>query len=360
MGGFIPTGKEPAPVAMARDRQIRAMLAVCTAILATTALYFAGSIFAPITFAVFILAIVWPLQKALQQWMPKGIALFITLALTAIVVVVFASIVVWALSAIAVWMQNNLQRFQALYLQLTGWFEDHGIFVAGVIAERFNAVWLLRMFQQVAIRLNQLAGFGVLVFIFLMLELMEMDQIRRRIASLDQANGAALIEAAAEIAAKFRRYMLVRTQLSVLTGVLVWGFALLTGIEPAAGWGMLAFALNYIPFIGPFVATILPALFAMAQLDTWQAVVLVVVGLTLIQFLIGNYLEPLVAGAALAISPLAVVFAVFFWGFLWGITGAFIGVPIMISVISLCARYPSTRWFATLLSGTGAEAVSGK
>lgn len=359
MGGFIPTGKEPASVTMARDRQIRAMLAVCTAIFGTAALYFAGAIFAPITFAVFILAIVWPLQRALQHWMPKGIALFITLALTAIVVLIFASIVAWALSSIAVWMQNNVQRFQMLYVQVTDWLDGHGIFVAGVIAERFDAVWLLRMFQQVAIRLNQLAGFGVVVFIFLMLELMEIDQIRQRIASLGKANGEAFLEAAAEIGAKFRRYMLVRTQLSVLTGVLIWGFALLTGLEPAAGWGLLAFALNYIPFIGPFVATILPALFAMAQLDTWQAVVLVVLGLTLIQFLIGNYLEPLVAGAALAISPLAVIFAVFFWGFLWGITGAFIGVPIMISIISLCARYPSTRWFAVLLSGKGPGAVSG-
>ena len=351
MGGFIPTGKEPTLMAMARDRQIRAMLAVCTAILGTTALYFAGSIFAPITFAIFILAIVWPLQDALQRWLPKGIALFITLTLTAIVVLVFASIVAWALSSIAVWLQNNVQRFQTLYAQLTDWLEDHGIFVAGVVAERFDAVWLLRMFQQVALRLNQLAGLGVLVFIFLMLLLMEVDQIRRKVASLEKDSGAALLEAAAEIGAKFRRYMLVRTQLSVLTGVLVWGFAWLTGVEPAAGWGLLAFALNYIPFIGPFVATLLPALFAMAQLDTWQAVVFVVIGLTLIQFLIGNYLEPLVAGAALAISPLAVVFAVFFWGFLWGITGAFIGVPIMISVISLCARYPSTRWLAILLSG---------
>jgi AI-2 transport protein TqsA len=103
------------------------------------------------------------------------------------------------------------------------------------------------------------------------------------------------------------------------------------------------------------VATLLPGLFALAQLDSWQAIILVFVGLTAIQFLIGNYLEPLVAGAALTISPFAVVFAVFFWGFLWGIPGAFIGVPIMITIIALCAQYPSSRWVATLLSGTPAE-----
>ena len=44
----------------------------------------------------------------------------------------------------------------------------------------------------------------------------------------------------------------------------------------------------------------------MAQFDSWQSVAIVIIGLTAIQFFIGNYLEPLVAGAALAISPLAV------------------------------------------------------
>jgi predicted PurR-regulated permease PerM len=43
---------------------------------------------------------------------------------------------------------------------------------------------------------------------------------------------------------------------------------------------------------------------------------------------------------------------VFFFGFLWGIPGAFLGVPILIAILMLCAHYPSTRWIATLLSGT--------
>jgi hypothetical protein len=46
-----------------------------------------------------------------------------------------------------------------------------------------------------------------------------------------------------------------------------------------------------------------------------------------------------------------VVFAVFFWGLLWGIPGALIGVPIMLTVIAICAEFPSSRWVATLLSG---------
>jgi predicted PurR-regulated permease PerM len=67
--------------------------------------------------------------------------------------------------------------------------------------------------------------------------------------------------------------------------------------------------------------------------------------------LIGSYLEPRVAGAALAISPFMVLFSVFFWLFLWGIPGAFIGVPIMIAVITICAQFDASRWVSELLSG---------
>jgi predicted PurR-regulated permease PerM len=62
---------------------------------------------------------------------------------------------------------------------------------------------------------------------------------------------------------------------------------------------------------------------------------IVFVGLNVIQFLIGSYLEPRIAGAALSLSPFLVLFAVFFWAFLWGLPGAFIGVPIVIACLTL-------------------------
>ncbi|MGZ8399982.1 MAG: AI-2E family transporter [Methyloceanibacter sp.] len=328
---------------------VRVAVVICAIVLACAALYFASSVFGPLAFALFILAIVWPLQERLEQTVPKGLALFVTLSVTVIVMVLFVSMIAWALSAIGDWLLNNVQRFQAIYVQATDWLEGHGIFVAGTLAERFDVLWLLRMFKEIAWRINRLAGFGILVFVFLMMALLEVRQFGAKLASLQ--NGGKLAHAATEIAAKFRRYMLVRTLLSILTGLAIWGFALLAGLEPAIAWGLLAFALNYIPFIGPFVATLLPAVFAVAQLDTWQAVIIVFIGLTAIQFLIGNYLEPLAAGAALSISPLAVVFAVFFWGLLWGIPGALIGVPITLTIMAVAAEYPSSRWVSTLLSG---------
>ena len=61
------------------------------------------------------------------------------------------------------------------------------------------------------------------------------------------------------------------------------------------------------------------------------------------------------AGAALSISPFIVLFAVFFWSFLWGVSGAFIGVPIVIALLAVCDEHESTRWIALLLSGREGE-----
>ena len=73
---------------------------------------------------------------------------------------------------------------------------------------------------------------------------------------------------------------------------------------------MIAFALNYIPFIGPFIATVFPTLLAMAQFATWQAALGVFVALNVIQFVIGSYVEPRMSGNVLSISPSIVLVAV--------------------------------------------------
>ena len=139
--------------------------------------------------------------------------------------------------------------------------------------------------------------------------------------------------------------------MSILTGVVVWSFALVAGIELATAWGVIAFALNYIPFIGPLIATVFPTLFALVQSGSWQLCLAVFFCLNAIQFVIGSYLEPRIAGATLSISPFIVLLAVFFWSLLWGITGAFMGVPIIIAILTVCERHKSTEWIASLLSG---------
>ncbi len=344
---------------------IRMAAAMVIAAIGIAALYFAARVFEPVAFALFAMAIVWPFQKALQKIMPKALALIATLLVTLVVFVTLSSVIAWGGGQIAQWLTRNFDRLQALYASSTQWLERHDVFIASIVAERFNVVWLLRLFQQIAIRLNGLIGFSLLILIFLTMGLLEAGVFAENLRKIeDEPNGGRLIAAGVKTARKIRRYMLVRTLASMVTGLIVWGFSLAVGLEVAAAWGVISFALNYIPFLGPLIATVLPTLFAFAQTGSWELAVLVLLALTIVQFLIGSYLEPLFTAKTLSISPFFVVFSVFFWSFLWGLPGTLIGVPIAIACLTICEQYPGSRWIAVLLSGQapdeklgGAEAL---
>ncbi|HEY8440788.1 MAG TPA: AI-2E family transporter [Xanthobacteraceae bacterium] len=328
------------------------MLGLCTAVLVFCGLYFARSILAPVAFSLFVVAIVWPLQRALETRIPRLLGLVATLAVTLLVVTVLGYLIVWAFGTVGRWLIDNALRFQVLYMQWTEWLEEHGILVTSLLVENFNASWLIRAVQEIGGRLHGLVTFVVITFVFTALGLLEVDIARKHIESLgNKAVARTILQASTQIADKFQRYMLVRSAMSVLTGLVVWAFALLAGLELATAWGVIAFVMNYIPFIGPLIATVFPTLFALAQVGSWQLAVVVFLCLNLIQFVIGSYMEPRIAGAALSVSPFLVLFAVFFWAFLWGLPGAFIGVPMVIAALTLCEQRESTRWIATLLSG---------
>jgi AI-2 transport protein TqsA len=341
----------------AMDTQMgRLAAAALIAAIAISALFFASAVFVPVAFSLFAMAIVWPFQNRLQKFLPKGLALVATVLVTLVVLVTLSSVIAWGGGQIAHWLTANFDRVQALYASSTLWLEQHDIFVASIVSERFDVGWLLRLFQQIALRLNGLIGFSLLILIFLTMGLLEAGAFAKNLRAIgDGPNGARLIDAGVKTARKIRRFMLVRSLASLLTGFIVWLVALAVGLELAAAWGVMSFALNYIPFLGPLIATILPTLFAFAQTGSWELAVVVLAALTVVQFLIGSYLEPLFTAKTLVISPFFVVFSVFFWSFLWGLPGTLIGVPIAIAGLTICAEYPASRWIAVLLSGQATD-----
>jgi AI-2 transport protein TqsA len=333
---------------------MRTALTLIAAIVILAAAAYARSFLAPIAFALFIAAIVWPLQRALQRLMPQLVALTIVTVTIAIVFLLFGFLIAWSFGRVGRGVINDAAQFQALYEQLALWLESHGIALARLWADHFNASWLIRLVQTATARVNTTLSFWIIVLIYLVLGLLEVDAFARKVQRMESQTAARVIAHGTLAAAtRLRRYMLVRTLMSALTGLLVWAFAAAIGLNYAAEWGVIAFVLNYIPFIGAFIATLLPTLFALAQFASWQLSLVVFACLNVIQFVVGSYIEPRVSGDVLAMSPTMVVVAVFFWAFLWGLPGAFIGVPIVIVLLAFAAEHPDTRWLADLLGEAG-------
>ncbi|BBF93922.1 AI-2E family transporter [Blastochloris tepida] len=355
----IDSTQTPVPPSAGGDASRRGsitLLAVCTAILVLIALYYGEVILAPVVFALFIIALVWPLQSGLQARIPRLAAMAVTVVVVVVVLAVLGTLIGWGFGRAARWLLADSARFQALYLQGVEWLEGHGFAVAGVFSDVFSVSWMVRTVQSIGARLQSIVSFSVVVAVFLILGLLEVEETAAKLRAMrNRAAGEAVVAAAAKTAAKLQKYMLVRTAMSVMTGALVWAFSSLIGLPLAAEWGVIAFALNYIPFIGSFIATLAPTLFALVHFESWQVALGVFAGLNIIQFVVGSYLEPRVAGSALSISPFIVLLAVFLWSFLWGIAGAFIGVPIVIALITVCEQYPASQWVAGLLAGSKSE-----
>jgi AI-2 transport protein TqsA len=337
---------------MARDSALNVSVGIIAAVMVCFAARQANDVFAPLALALFILALVWPLQSWLQARMPRLLALAVTMTVTVAVCIAFASLVVWGFGHVGVSLMADSARYQALYESAINWLEERGVSVAGLWSEHFNVAWLVQWAGQITGRVNTTLTFWLIALLYVILGLMEVDDLWRRAKTfLRPETSRILLQGTAATAVKMRKYMEVRTLMSVATGALVGAFAWIVGLQFPLEWGVIAFALNYIPFIGPFVATLFPTLLAMTQFASWEAVVGVFVCLNIIQFVVGSYIEPRVSGAVLSISPTVVLLAVFLWTYLWGLFGAFIGVPIVIAIVTFCAYHPSSRWIADLLGG---------
>lgn len=337
----------------ATPKIINASLIIIASAVLIALLSVGSSVFAPVAFALFVIVLVWPVQRNLQTVMPQSVAFLVTFTLVGLVVLVFGWMIAWAFGHVARAVIADAGRFQQLYDHIQVWLEEHGIVVGVFSTDNFSVSWVLRMLQTVGNRLNSMFSFWVVTLLYVLLGLLEVSSFESRIRALkNQVASGVLLNGSLQTAMKIRHYMLVRTWMSIATGLLVWLFARAVGLPLAEEWGVIAFVLNYIPFLGPLVATVFPTAFAATQFGDWQIVAAVFCSLNLIQFVVGSYIEPRFTGNALSISPAAVLFFVLAWSAFWGIFGAFIGVPIMIAILTFCAQHPSSRWFAELF-GSG-------
>jgi len=337
---------------MSENRVASASVVIIALLLVLTVCKFAQAVLEPAVFAIFIIAIAWPVQKKLQLKVGKGLALTITVALTALVVLTLLSLIVWEGREVADWISRNLDQIQYTLVTSTSWLEAHDIFVLTMLSDQFNPATILRLLQLVAVQVNTILAFAMIVMFYVILGLGETNVLNERVAALTNRDASVhLLSAGRRIGEKFRTYIVVRTIASIATGLSVWGLARLVGLEIAAACGVLAFSLNYLPYLGSLIVTVLLPLFAFVQFGSVETAGIVLLGVLVIQAVIGSYLEPVFGGKALSISPPLVLFSIVLWTFLWGALGAFLGVPLAIAAITLLDEFPSTRAAADLLSG---------
>ena len=165
---------------MARDSALTVSVGIIAAVMICVAASQASDVFAPLALALFIIALVWPMQSWLQARMPALLALAITMTVTVAVCIAFASLVAWGFGRVGVSLLADTARYQTLYERAIDWLDDRGISVAGLWSEHFNVGWLVHWAGQITGRVNTTLTFWLIALLYVILGLMEVDVLRRR------------------------------------------------------------------------------------------------------------------------------------------------------------------------------------
>ena len=169
----------------------------------------------------------------------------------------------------------------------------------------------------------------------------------------DQAQARRVSAIIGSIIRRVNRYLLVKALISSATGVAVFLLLSVFDIQFAVAMGLLTFVLNFIPSVGSIIATLIVTLVAYIQTPEPQTAVLIFVLTGMIQFILGNVIDPMLMGKTLRLSAFGIIISLAFWGAVWGVPGMFLAVPIMVAVMIVCSHIPAARPVAILLSREG-------
>jgi len=147
------------------------------------------------------------------------------------------------------------------------------------------------------------------------------------------------------------KYLTIKTITSIITGLLIFIFLSVIGLDHAIMWGLIAFFLNYIPSIGSIIASIPAIIIALIQFNFYYALLVALIYL-IINVVMGSILEPKYLGKELGLSTLIIFLSLIFWGWLLGPVGMLLSVPLtMIMKIALGSN-KDTKWIAIILGSS--------
>lgn len=125
-------------------------------------------------------------------------------------------------------------------------------------------------------------------------------------------------------------YLSIVAVINFVVGLAAFFVALFTGLPNPIAWGVLAFILNFIPYIGALIMEVVLLSVGLVTFPTLAHALiapLLYFGLATLE---GQFITPSIMGHRLTLIPLAVFLSLIFWTWLWGPTGAFLAVPLLI------------------------------
>jgi len=337
-------------------------IGVILAVVLVIALRALGPILKPFLIAVFFCILISPVERWLTRIkIPRVVAYLLIFAVAITAGVFMGKLISLNVRAFSNELPVYEETIKAQVERLDERIQNMEILRELDITEEFNLRELVRTGYFSADRLKRIAGKSIgsfftlianflVVFLLMIFILLEADHFPARVVyAYGEARSERILGVARTIVGDVMKYLTIKTLIAVVTGVVFTGLLGACGVEFFVLWGVLAFVLHFIPYIGSYLAVLLPVGMIFVQF-TPEAAALMLGILVIIQILLGSYVEPRVMGRELKLSPLFIVLALAFWGWVCGIVGVFLAVPITATIKIVMENFSGTRGIARLMS----------
>ncbi len=315
----------------------------------------ASTILVPFLLAVFLAIICAPMFLELRRRrVPSVLALLVMVLVLVGVSFLALSVVRASLNGFSENLPGYQLRLQAQTADLWRWLDDRGIDVPeGAISEALSPRAAMGYLGTVTAALSGVLANTFLILLVVIFILLEAAVLPAKVRAMPGLSEAAWVRLQ-QIVEQTRRYVSLKTMMSLVTGVLVGIWLAAMGVDYPVLMGLLAFLLNYVPNIGSIVAGVPGVLLAFVQFGPGSAAV-TAAGYVAINVVIGNLLEPRLMGRGLGLSPLVILISMIFWGWVLGPVGMLLSVPLTMTVKIAMESGHDTRWIALLMGSAAPQ-----
>jgi len=306
-------------------------------------------IFIPLVLSLFLAYLFAPIVEFLAKFkIPRILTLFLLLGIISLIGVFITRIVINNIKDfITIWptlekeLLTSIARFFTQYLKLS--MDNFFKFFQSQNVADFLSSFLNKSFTIVG-----KAVLTIIMLIFIYLSYHNYPRLIKKAFSRERAMH--IFRIMKNVNDQIIRYLFIKTIMSSGTGILTGVACGVLKIKFAVLWGVLAFLLNYIPYIGSIIALIFPIIFSFIQFPHSYIPFLALIILLVIQLVIGSFLDPEMMGNRFNLSPIIILISLFFWGYVWGIVGAFLAIPITAILKIVIQNIESLKFIAVLMS----------
>jgi predicted PurR-regulated permease PerM len=189
-----------------------------------------------------------------------------------------------------------------------------------------------------------------LVAIFTIFILFGREDLRNRFIRLVYRGRLhAMTQAMDEAMHRINRYLLLQFVVNTTDGIVIAVVLHFIGIPDAALWGLVAAVLRFLPYVGAPLAALMPIVLALALFPGWSHALMTAGFYLLLEIIVANVIEPLLYGAHVGLSPLAILVAAVFWTLIWGFPGLILSTPLTVCLVVMGRYVPSLNFLDVLL-----------